>query len=172
MLFIVDDNEKNISSLSVGYYGLSYYHCGIYVGNGKLIEAVKYHGVIESDVSKYRDNKILVTRMKLSFNDIQKVLENAKKSLGYGYNNLFLPYQPNKLYCSELVHVAFFSINNREFFTPHTLNYFSVEDGKISDFWVELYAKEGFEVPQGKKGSHPNNLSLDKKFTQRFFLQK
>ena len=169
VIFIVDDNEKNISSLSVGYGGLSYFHCGIYVGNGKLIEAVKYHGVIEDNVSKYKDKKILVARTKLSIKGIQSAVEGARKCLGYSYNDLFLPNQPSKLYCSELIHLAFFSIDNREFFTPHTLNYFSIEDGKVSDFWVELYAKHGFEVPQGKKGSHPNNLSLDKKFTKRFF---
>ena len=66
--------------------------------------------------------------------------------------------------------LSFFAIENRDFFTPHELNYFSVENGKISDFWVELYAKDGYEVPQGEKGSHPNNLSLDSKFDQLFLL--
>ena len=86
VLFIADDNEKNISSLSVGYGGLSYYHCGIYIGDGRLIEADKYYGVIERDVFKYGNNKILVARTKLRVKDIQKALESARKCLGYGYN--------------------------------------------------------------------------------------
>ena len=170
VLFIVNNDEKNISSLSVGFGGLSYYHCGIYVGDGKLIEAVTYHGVVVDNVSKYIDNKILVTRINLSTKAIQKVITTAKDFIGYKYNDLFLPNQSNKLYCSELVYSAFFSIDDKDFFTQHTLNYFSLEDDEISDFWIELYAKHGYEVPQGEKGSHPNNLSLDKKFTQLCFL--
>jgi hypothetical protein len=170
VVFIVDDNEENISSLSVGYGGLSYYHCGIYLGDGKLIEAVKYHGVIEDDVSKYSIKKILVARIKLTVEDIQKVIDTAKNFLGYDYNDLFLPNQLNKLYCSELVHQAFFSIENQDFFTLHTLNYFSVAENTISDFWIQLYAKHSYEVPQGENGSHPNNLSLDNKFDQLFIL--
>ncbi|MGQ4005714.1 YiiX/YebB-like N1pC/P60 family cysteine hydrolase [Francisellaceae bacterium CB300] len=170
VIFIVDDNEENISSLSYGYGDLSYYHCGIYIGDGKLIEAVPYHGVIEDDVSKYCSKKILVARVDLTVEDIQKVIDTAKNFLGVSYNDLFLPNQENKLYCSELVHQAFFSIANKDFFTSHTLNYFSVVDNKISDFWVQLYAEHGYKVPQGEKGSHPNNLSLDDKFTQLFIL--
>jgi len=170
VIFIADSNEKNISSLSVGYAGLSYYHCGIYLGDGKLIEAVKYHGVIIDNVAKYCDNKILVARVDLTPNSIAKVITTAKGFVGYKYNDLFLPNQPNKLYCSELIHLAFFAINDEYFFTQHTLNYFSLSDGKISDFWIELYAKHGYEVPQGEKGSHPNNLSLDEMFVELFFL--
>lgn len=172
VIFIADSNEKNISSLSVGFGGLSYYHCGIYLGDGKLIEAVKYHGVIIDDVAKYRDNKILVARVDLSPNALAKVITMAKGFVGHKYNDLFLPNQPNKLYCSELIHAAFFAIDNKDFFTQHTLNYFSLEDDNISDFWIELYAEHGHEVPQGEKGSHPNNLSLDKKFAQLCFLSE
>lgn len=170
VIFIADSDEKNISNLSVGYGGLSYYHCGIYIGEGKLIEAVKYHGVIEDDISKYRNKKILAARTNLNIDDIQKVISTANSFIGYKYNDLFLPNQVNKLYCSELVHLAFFEINRIDFFTQHTLNYFSVEDGLISDFWIRFYAEQGYGVPQVEKGSHPNNLSLDSKFTKIFFL--
>ena len=169
VIFIPANNEKNISSLSEGYGGFSYYHCGICTGDNKLIEAVSYYGVIEDDISKYHDKKILVARVELTEIDIKKVICTAKSYLGYRYNELFLPNQTNKLYCSELVHLAFFTIDNKDFFTPHTLNYFSVEDGEISDFWIELYAKHDFKVPQSENGSHPNNLSLDRSFTEFFF---
>lgn len=170
VIFIADSDEKNIYNLSVGYGGLSYYHCGIYIGKEKLIEAVKYHGVIEDDISKYRNKKILAARTNLNIDDIQEVIRRAKKFLGYKYNDLFLPNQVNKLYCSELVHLAFFEINRIDFFAQHTLNYFSVEDNLISDFWIQLYAEHCYGVPQGEKGSHPNNLSLDSKFMKFFFL--
>ena len=170
VIFIADNDEKNISSLSVGFGGLSYYHCGIYVGDGKLIEAVKYHGVVIDEVSKYSDNKILAARVNLTLDAIQKVINTAKSFIGHKYNDLFLPNQSDRLYCSELIHSAFFALDNEAFFTQHTLNYFSLEDEKISDFWIEFYADHGYEVPQGEKGSHPNNLSLDKKFTQLCFL--
>lgn len=170
VIFIVDINEKNISNLSVGFGGLSYYHCGIYIGDGKLIEAVKYHGVIVDDLAKYKNNKVLVARANLTANAIQKVIDAAKGCVGYSYNDLFLPNQSNKLYCSELIHLAFTNIKGKNFFTEHTLNYFSVKDGKVSDFWINFYAEHGYAVPQGEKGSHPNNLSLDTKFTHLFFV--
>lgn len=169
IVFIADSNEKNISSLGVGYGGLSYYHCGIYIGGGKLIEAVESDGVIADNIAKYRAKKILIARVELATAPILKVIQAAQKFVGYKYNSLFLPNQTAKLYCSELVHLAYFSISNSDFFTPQSLNYLSIVDNSVADFWIQFYAEHGYKVPQGEQGSHPNNLSLDKKFTKLFF---
>ena len=105
VIFIVDDNEENISSLSYGYGDLSYYHCGIYIGDGKLIEAVPYHGVIEDDVSKYSSKKILVARVDLTVEDIQKVIDTAKNFLGLHCRLLSIPVSNIFIFQSSKPHV-------------------------------------------------------------------
>lgn len=170
IVFIADKSEKNISSLSCGYDGVSFYHCGIYTGNDTIIEAVTYKGVIEANLNKYKPNKKLVARTDLSQQLLEDVITQAKSFIGFRYNDFFLPNQQNSLYCSELVHKAFAISLGKPYFKEHTLNYYCLETRKISNYWHNLYAENGLKVPQGEKGSHPNNLSLDSKFTTRFFI--
>lgn len=58
VVFIVDKAEKNISSLSTGFGGYSYYHCALYIGDGSIIEAIPVAGVIKVKLSKYSDKKL------------------------------------------------------------------------------------------------------------------
>ncbi|MED7788640.1 YiiX/YebB-like N1pC/P60 family cysteine hydrolase [Francisella sp. 19X1-34] len=170
VLFISDSSEKNISELSRGYDQDSYYHCALYIGSGKIIEAVKISGVIQANISKYLNKKILVARVNESNNFLDKVILQARDFIGFSYNDLFLPNMKEKLYCSELIHEAFNLANKQKYFMQHELNYISETDSKVSQYWIEFYAQHGLKVPQGLSGSHPNNLSLDEKFSERFFL--
>lgn len=169
VIFIADKSEKNISSLSNGYNGVSFYHCGIYIGDNEIIEAVTYNGVIEANLNKYSSNKKLIARTDLSLEILENMIFKAKSFLGFSYNDLFLADQKNSLYCSELIHKAFAMAIGRPYFKEHTLNYYCLETHQISDYWHNLYAEHNLKVPQGEKGSHPNNLSLDEKFAEKFF---
>ena len=41
----------------------------------------------------------------------------------------------------------------------------------VSQYWFDFYTEYGLKVPQAQSGSHPNNLSLDDKFTYKVFLK-
>lgn len=170
VVFIVDEAEKNISSLSNGFGGYSYYHCALYIGDGNIIEAVPVAGVIQAKLSKYSNKKTLVARVSESKEFLQEVVNNAREFIGFAYNDLFLPDLKDKLYCSELIHLAFNSVFGDKYFAQHTLNYIALNDIEVSKYWIDFYGEHGLKVPQGEPGSHPNNLSLDKKFTHRAFL--
>ena len=170
VIFIVDDSKKNISRLSIGYGDLSYYHCALYIGDGKIIESVAGDGVIVSDLSIYSDNKKLIARTNQDNKFIKDTIDHAHKFIGYKYNDLFLPNTKGCLYCSELIHSVFTLANGANFFKPQKLNYISPIDAEISQNWIDFYEKLGLKVPQGEDGSHPNNLSLDERFSSRFFL--
>ncbi|GAB4224694.1 MAG: hypothetical protein Kow0076_7500 [Francisella sp.] len=172
VIFIVDEAEKDISNLSLGFGGYSYYHCALYIGNGEIIESVKDCGVIQDNISKYSNKKKLVARVSESDCFLEKIVINAKNFIGYAYNDLFLPNTKGKLYCSELIHAVFNNVSNTKYFTQHKLNYINLGDTKISKYWLDFYSNFGLKVPQGEYGSHPNNLSLDNKFAYRFFLSK
>lgn len=171
VLFISDSSEKNISELSRGYAQHSYYHCALYIGSGEIIEAVKVGGVIKANISKYLNKKILVARVNEGDSFLNKVILQAKDFIGFSYNDLFLPNIKRKLCCSELIHEAFNLVSKRKYFTQHKLNYISENDFNVSQYWIEFYAQYGLKVPQDQPGSHPNNLSLDKNFCKRFFLE-
>lgn len=171
VLFISDSSEKNISELSRGYAQDSYYHCALYIGSEEIIEAVKVGGVVKANISKYLNKKILVARVNEDQNFLNKVISQAKEFIGFSYNDLFLPDIKRKLYCSELIHEAFNLVSKQKYFTQHKLNYISESDSSVSQYWIEFYNEYGLKVPQGQPGSHPNNLSLDNKFYERFFLE-
>ncbi|AEE87773.1 hypothetical protein FNFX1_1387 [Francisella cf. novicida Fx1] len=171
VVFIVDDAEKNISSLSKGFGGYSYYHCALYIGNGNIIEAIPVAGVIKVKLSKYSDKKTLVARVSEREEFLQEVVDNANEFIGFAYNDLFLPNTEGKLYCSELIHAAFNCASNSKYFTQHNLNYIAAENHAVSQYWLDFYSEYGLKVPQGQPGSHPNNLSLDDKFTYKAFLK-
>ena len=61
-------------------------HTGIYIGNGRIIEATTRLGVIESDLSKY-DGLPLVWNHQDNPTDAQRaiIIETAKKQLGKKY---------------------------------------------------------------------------------------
>ncbi|QIV96370.1 permuted papain-like amidase YaeF/Yiix C92 family enzyme [Allofrancisella inopinata] len=169
VLFIVDGYEKNISNLSVGYGDYSYYHCSLYIGDSRIIESVKTVGVIIADLAKYSNNKILVGRTAQKDDFLNNVIKYAHKLIGCQYNDLFLPNQSGKFYCSELIHEVFALANKNIFFKMHTLNYISPGDLEVCKYWSDFYSQYGLKVPQGEIGSHPNNLSLDEKFKYRFW---
>lgn len=170
VIFIVDSKEVNISGLSVGFGGYSYFHCGIYIGDSQIIEAISRSGVVVSNIDLYHSNKKLVCRTTVNSEFTNDVIAYAKGFVGFEYNKLFLPNQHGKLYCSELIHRAYALANNADFFTVNKLSYISPNESEVSDYWMKFYSDLGLDIPHGEAGSHPNNLSLDDMFEHRFYL--
>lgn len=129
-------------------------------------------GVIQAaKLSKYLGKKTLVARVSESINFLEAVIANAKEFMGFSYNDLFLLDTKGKLYCSELIHVAFNRTSNSKYFTQHRLNYIAADNSAVFQYWLDFYTEYGLKVPQVQSGSHPNNLSLDDKFTYKVFLK-
>ena len=53
---------------------------------------------------------------------------------------------------------AFIDSEGKHIFETVPMN-FKGPDGKIPDFWIELFSRLSQEVPQGKPGTNPNDLS-------------
>lgn len=113
VIFIVDEAEKDISSLTTSFGGYNYYHCAFIYGDSQIIEAVTVAGIIKAKLSKYLGKKTLVARISESINFLEAVIANAKEFIGFSYNDLFLPDTKCKLYCSELIYVAYNRISFR-----------------------------------------------------------
>ena len=96
-----------------------------------VIEAVIVSGVIQAKLSKYLGKKTLVARVSESINFLEAVITNAKEFIGFAYNDLFLPDTKGKLYCSELIHVAFNRTSNSKYFTQHRLNYIAADNSAV-----------------------------------------
>ena len=87
-----------------------------------------------------------------------KSIINAEKLLGKPYNYSFYQNE-NSFYCSDFVERAtrdckIFALIPMKFKNPAT--------GKIDNYWLEYYKKIGIDVPEGKPGTNPNDLSKSK----------
>ncbi len=162
----IDKESEEIKKIDVGYDNISYYHCAIYVGNNKIIEAVR-PSVIETTLDKYKNSKYLVCSIEDELLS-KRAVEVAKTLIGYPYNNLYLE-SSDSFYCSSLVHYVYRIANNDPYFKEHYLK-FKDEFNNISNFWINLYKEHNMDVPKKCKGSNPSNLSLDTKFKVKVFI--
>ncbi len=86
-------------------------------------------------------------------------VENAKKQIGKAYDVDMLE-NNGKLYCSELVRVAY--VWKGDTILADRIVDFRSSDGTIPTYWTELFEKVGKPVPQGNRGILPNDLIKDK----------
>ncbi len=165
----IDEEAQEIKKVDCGYNGISFYHCAIYIGNNRIVEAVEPL-VAETTLDKYSEHPYLVCS---TANDILglKASEVAKSLIGYPYNKLYLD-EVKSFYCSSLIHYAYQVANdNKNYFKKHELK-FRDASGIISEYWNSLYGENSMEVPERMLGSNPSNLSTDEKFVSRYFVGK
>ena len=79
----------------------------------------------------------------------------AKMLVGAEYDFTFLP-DNGKYYCSELVYECY-QRNGKPIFEAAPMN-FRNADGEFDAYWVELFERQGMEIPQGVLGTNPNDL--------------
>ena len=87
--------------------------------------------------------------------DAAAFVAKAKSLCGADYNFTFLP-DNDSYYCSELVFECY-QRDGKPVFESAPMNFRNTE-GEFDPFWVELFAKQGMEIPQNVSGTNPDAL--------------
>jgi len=154
LLFHIVEQPNHITSVTSGKTD----HVAIYLGNDAVVEAIPGRGVVVTpmDTLLQRESGCYV-RGRVKGADRRRSLQRALACLGQPYDSLFLP--DNKaMYCSELVVQSFTDRHGRLLLEQVPMT-FTDSTGRIPPYWLQLYARHGMEVPQGKPGSNPSELS-------------
>ena len=118
-IFLSRENWHLTNLFIPGFYS----HAAIYVGNGKLVEAV-HGGVVEADMIDWVLGKDFIAQVRplyVSGHDRERAAAMARKLIGNPYDFLFV-YDPDEkknkaFYCSE---VPYFCFRGTAFYTSFT----------------------------------------------------
>ena len=141
-------------------------HVGIIEGcNDSLfvIDAAPKTGVSRRELNEFleaqRDEEGRMPNIKIMQLKDQRCamdfVAKAKMLVGAEYDFTFLP-DNGKYYCSELVYECY-QRNGKPIFEAAPMN-FRNADGEFDAYWVELFERQGMEIPQGVLGTNPNDL--------------
>lgn len=101
----------------------------------------------------------IVKRLKDNSN-AQYYINNAKKYIGKPYDVDFLP--DNEAYfCSELVRNSYMTAEGEYLFREYPMN-FQKTDGTFPVYWQQLFQYIHKEIPQGKIGTTPAQMSQER----------
>lgn len=176
----ISEFSKAISSSTAAVDSLQFDHVAMVFiednGAVKVIEASPEAGVrkiaIEDflfSATKIGDKPgVVVKRLKEDYSS-RKAVERALKCIGMPYDWWYLP-NNGKMYCSELIYECYIDNKGNHIFEARPMN-FRTPDGKLPEFWVNLYKELGQPVPEGVLGTNPADLSKDKRLTEiyRYF---
>lgn len=141
-------------------------HVGIIEGSNDslfVIDAAPKTGVSRRELNEFleaqRDEEGRMPNIKImQLKDQRGALDfvaKAKMLVGAEYDFTFLP-DNGKYYCSELVYECY-QRNGKPIFEAAPMN-FRNADGEFDAYWVELFERQGMEIPQGVLGTNPNDL--------------
>lgn len=86
-------------------------------------------------------------------------LDRAKSHIGEPYDWDFAS-DNDMCYCSELVQISYITPAGKPLFRTRPMNFLD-SDGKMPEFWTNLFAKSDKKVPQGAPGTNPNDMAAD-----------
>lgn len=168
LLFVVSPTDNAITDVTQGIDGTKIDHVAIFfrqkTDNGKqtenVIEAIG-KGVVVTPIDTFLslNSNIIVGRVKKKI-DKKQTLSNAKTYLNRNYDYLYLP-DNEAIYCSELVQLSFIDRHGEHIFSTIPMT-FRNEKGEISQYWQNLYKSHNMDVPEGKEGTNPGELSRRK----------
>lgn len=155
LLFHIASQGNAITDVTPGMID----HVAIVMSPDSVIEAVG-KGVKTTPIDSLRqqDGHYLVGRVKGI--DSKQSIANAKHYLGRPYDRLYLP-DNDAIYCSELVQFSFVNKHGNRLFSPIPMSFHDAS-GRITDYWIQFYAKHNMEVPEGEPGTNPGELSQRK----------
>lgn len=161
LLFVVNGDGNNITSVTDGVDGLGIDHVAIY-SEGKVIEAIPVKGVVEWPLDSFLvrlavNDAVLVGRVRGL--DERVSVENAERFVGLPYDEIFMP-GDSAIYCSELVQKSYLSKSGGTVFGTIPMS-FHDSTGRVTDFWTKFYAARGLSVPEGEPGTNPGQISRD-----------
>ena len=86
-------------------------------------------------------------------------IAKARGLCGLPYDYSFLP-DNGRYYCSELVYECYVA-QGKPLFEAAPMN-FQNADGSYDPYWVDLFERQGMDVPQGLMGTNPESMSKSK----------
>lgn len=102
----------------------------------------------------------MLMRPDASAAEAEQFVRNAKKYLGQPYDVYFLP-DNGAMYCSELVYNSYITPSGERLFSEAPMNFLD-KDGNMPQYWTQLFARLGEEVPQGIPGTNPQKMATEK----------
>ena len=160
LLFVVSQQSNAITEVTSGIDGYQIDHVGVLRkedGKLKVVEAV-YEGVREVTFDEFLQSApiVLVGRPAKRFNKRQTI-SNIMNLVGHPYDFI---YQPGieEVYCSELVSECFVDRHGAKLFPPIPMSFHDAS-GNITPYWNDFYSRRGMDVPEGKPGTNPGELS-------------
>ncbi|MBQ9462412.1 MAG: hypothetical protein IJU68_02000 [Bacteroidales bacterium] len=129
-----------------------------------IIDATIKHGVDRHPLDTFLNDftlkdgsypRFIVKRLKDN-KDAERYVERARGYTGLGYNRCFVPCD-TALYCTELVRDSYRRPDGSYIFSEAPMN-FKAPDGTMPEYWTELFAILGMDVPQGIPGTNPRAM--------------
>ena len=160
LLFVVVEKENPITEVTRQGTAPAIDHVGIFHrhdGRPMVIEA-NTSGVVERPLQDFihEGTYLLVGRVSKR-PDLVQTLENAHRHLGKPYDFIYMP-GDEAIYCSELVLLSFVGREGHPVFQPIPMS-FHDEKGEVTPYWKDYYSRRALDVPEGKEGSNPGELS-------------
>lgn len=147
-----------------------------YSGIPYVIEASSKKGVIKSTLEQFLSSAtdingkpgVVVKRINTYF-PLTQMVTNAESHLGEAYDWSYKP-DNGKMYCSELIYVCYNDSLGMPLFEAKPMNFRDI-NGKIPQFWINLFQSLGEDIPEGVSGTNPNDISKSSILTEvyRYF---
>lgn len=163
---------------------LSFSHVGIVVpGQNKEVlvleaigEAVQYTSLdsfLTRSLNADRMPKVRVARLKNTHQvRINQAMSYGKTLIGMPYDSVYLM-ADSSYYCSELIYEMFkHSGDGSDIFKLNPMTFKNTKTGKFHPVWIDHYKKLGMEIPEGKPGCNPNDMSQSKEIEWVFDYSK
>lgn len=163
LLFVCSQEPNAITQVTAGVDALPIDHVAVahrIGGNSGLlyvIEAVKPVVRLTPIKEFLADNgTVLVGRVGGDI-DIKKSIRRCLAMVGKPYDDLYLP-GDSALYCSELVQMNYVTSTGALVFDTVPMSFHDAS-GQVTGYWRDFYSQRGMDVPEGKPGTNPGELS-------------
>ena len=154
LLFVVAPSANAITEVTQGKNSLPIDHVAIFFrheGKPMVIEA-NYNGVVERELLGISGRSSDLRDL-----DAAATIRKAHSHLGMPYDFVFLP-NNGAVYCSELVQLSYVDRAGKPLFSAIPMS-FHDDSGEITTYWTDFYARRALDVPEGKPGTNPNEIS-------------
>lgn len=95
--------------------------------------------------------------------DVARSVRRCLMMVGKTYDDLYLP-GDSAVYCSELVQMNYVACGGELVFETVPMSFHDAS-GRITDYWLDFYARRGMAVPEGAPGTNPGELSRRERVT-------
>ncbi len=152
-----------IEAVTEGIGGRDFSHAGMIVRVGDSLAVVEAIGIdvhltsvrkFHARGAKVWHGRVLPIHRALA----QRAADSALAMLGTPYDDAFLP-DNGKLYCSELIALAFERANGSPVFEQRPMTFKDPRTGTFFSAWEAYYTALGMPIPEGVEGCNPGGLS-------------